>query len=133
MSKWIGAIIFSASVLLCIGSDARADDSYGDAVRLKLGSGFSNILLGLLEVPKNIISTSNQANVLLGITGGTVKGTAHALGRTLAGIVDVFSFPVPTKPITNPPFVWENWYTETTYGPFFQTSRSAAGTDMGRY
>jgi putative exosortase-associated protein (TIGR04073 family) len=131
MSRSLRTIVLSASMLLFTGACAMAADSYGDTVQLKLGSGVSNILLGLVEVPKNIISTSNQANVLLGITGGTVKGTAHALGRTLAGIVDVLSFPVPTKPITNPPFVWQNWYTDTTYGPFFQTGSPAAGVGMG--
>lgn len=131
MSRALTTII--VSVLCFTGSGARAEDRYGDTVRLKVGSGFSNILLGLLEVPKNIISTSNQANVLLGITGGTVKGTAHALGRTLAGIVDVVSFPVPSPPITHPPFVWQNWYTDTTYGPFFPTETTGTGAGgMGR-
>lgn len=125
MSKLLRAIVLSLTALLCTGSGALADDDYGKTIKLKAGSGFSNMMFGLLEVPKNIIKTSNETNLLFGITGGTAKGTAHALGRMMSGIVDVLSFPVPSKPITNPPFVWENWYTDTQYGPYFPTKKEA--------
>jgi putative exosortase-associated protein (TIGR04073 family) len=132
MSKLIRTIVLSTSVLLSSGSGAMAEeDSYGDAVGQKLASGFSNILLGLAEVPKNVIKTSNEVNLLFGFTGGVVKGTAHALGRTLSGIVDVVSAPIPTRPIPNPPYVWENWYTDTQYGPFFPIEKSPQGTETG--
>jgi putative exosortase-associated protein (TIGR04073 family) len=120
MSKSIRTILFSATLLLSTGSGAMADDSYGDTVLLKLESGLANIGTGLAEVPKNAINTANQTNVLFGVTGGVVKGTAHALGRTLAGIVDTFTFFIPTKPITTPAFVWDNFYTDTQYGPFLK-------------
>jgi putative exosortase-associated protein (TIGR04073 family) len=119
MSRMPRTIAFCAAALLFAGSGAEAADSYGDNVKLKLASGLSNMTMGLAEVPKNIINTSNQVNLLFGWSGGVIKGTAHALGRTLSGIVDVFTAPLGNKPITNPPFVWENWYTDTTYGPYF--------------
>jgi len=127
-------IVIAATLVLFASSGARAEDSYGDTIRLKLGSGFSNLFLGILEVPKNMVKTSNEVNLLFGVTGGTVKGTAHFLGRTLSGVADVFTFPVPTKPITTPPFVWQDWYVDTQYGPFFpikkQTQPPAATTGM---
>lgn len=127
MSKYFRAIVLSMAALLCTGSGAMAEESYGKTIGLKAGSGFSNILFGILEVPKNIIKTSNDVNLLFGVTGGTVKGTAHALGRILSGIVDVVTFPVPTKPITSPAFVWENWYTDTQYGPYFPIKNNTQG------
>jgi putative exosortase-associated protein (TIGR04073 family) len=105
---------------------------YGDAVKLKLGSGLSNLTMGLVEVPKNIILTSNQVNLLFGWTGGVIKGTAHALGRTLSGIVDLFTAPLGNRPIPNPPFPWDNWYTDTTYGPFFPIDRKKPAPIAGR-
>jgi putative exosortase-associated protein (TIGR04073 family) len=106
MSKMLRTIVFCAAALMSTGSGAEeAANDYGEAVKLKLASGLSNLFLGLVEVPKNIINTSNQVNLLFGVTGGTVKGTAHALGRTLSGIADVFTAPLGNKPITNPPFV----------------------------
>ncbi|MDD2767598.1 MAG: exosortase system-associated protein, TIGR04073 family [Methylococcus sp.] len=97
---------------------ARADD-YGSTASLKLGSGLSNLTLGWLEVPKNMINTSNQTNVLFGISGGLLKGMLHMVGRTLTGAVDFITFPVPTQPIAHPEFVWQKFSEETTYGPAF--------------
>lgn len=131
MSNMPRTIVFCAAALLLNSSGAEAAEDYGEAVKLKLGSGFSNLFMGLLEVPKNIVSTSNQTNLLFGMTGGTIKGTAHALGRTLSGIADVFTAPIGNKPITNPPFVWQNWYTDTTYGPYFPTKQTAVSPAAG--
>lgn len=117
--------------LLLASSSWAEEPDYGEAIRYKLGSGFSNMLLGLGEVPKNVINTANETNALFGISGGLVKGVLHTLGRTLAGTVDVLTFPVPTKPITHPPYVWQGWKTETTYGPYFSTQKpvpSVAGS-----
>jgi putative exosortase-associated protein (TIGR04073 family) len=99
--------------------------TYGDAIRLKLGSGISNMLFAIAEVPKNIINTSNQANVLLGVSGGTLKGVLHSVGRMLSGVTDVLTFPFATKPITTPAFVWQDFTTDTSYGPFFSAVRTA--------
>lgn len=119
MSKNLPAITCCALALSITATGAAAEDSYHDNVKLKLASGFSNILLAPLEVPKNIINTSNQTNLAFGMSGGAMKGALHLLGRALSGVVDVLSAPVGNKPITNPPFVWQNWYTDTQYGPYF--------------
>jgi putative exosortase-associated protein (TIGR04073 family) len=97
---------------------ARADD-YGATTTLKLGSGLSNLTMGWLEIPKNMINTSNQTNVLLGISGGLLKGLLHTIGRTLTGAVDFLTFPLPTQPIAHPTFVWQTFFDETSYGPAF--------------
>ncbi|WP_367025252.1 exosortase system-associated protein, TIGR04073 family [Methylococcus sp. ANG] len=97
---------------------AQADD-YGTTTTLKLGSGLSNLTLGWLEIPKNMINTSNQTNVLFGISGGLFKGLLHTVGRTLTGAVDFLTFPVPTEPIAHPEFVWQKFSDETSYGPAF--------------
>jgi putative exosortase-associated protein (TIGR04073 family) len=131
MSKSRKTILLSATLLLSTGSGAMADDSYGDTILLKLESGLANIGTGLAEVPKNVINTTNQTNVLFGTTGGVIKGTAHALGRTLGGILDTFTFFVPTKPIANPPFVWENFYTDTQYGPVLKVESKEAKKNTG--
>ena len=126
MSKLLKAIVLSTAALLATGSVAVAEEGdYAKTIKLKAASGLSNVTMGILEVPKNIIKTSNEVNLLFGVTGGTVKGTAHALGRILSGIADIATFPVPTKPISTPAFVWENWYTDTQYGPYFPTKHDS--------
>ncbi len=97
-----------------------APESYGQTISTKLGSGFSNVTLAIVEVPKNIINTTNEVNLALGVTGGVFKGFLHTAGRTMAGLVDVLTFPIPTVPITNPPFPWQDFTRETKYNPLFK-------------
>ncbi|BBA34973.1 uncharacterized protein sS8_3030 [Methylocaldum marinum] len=104
-----------------MSSASPASDDYGQDVGTKLGSGLSNLALGWVEFPKNIINTTNETNVLFGLSGGFLKGGLHTLGRIASGVVDVLTFPLPTQPITKPGFVWENFDVETQYGPVFQT------------
>lgn len=104
---------------LIAATPAAHGDDYGATTSLKLGSGLSNIAMSWLEVPKNMINTSNQTNVLFGISGGLLKGMLHMVGRMLTGAVDFVTFPVPTQPIAHPTFVWERFSEETTYGPAF--------------
>jgi len=96
------------------------EPTYEEKVRQKLGAGLSNMTLGWLEIPKNTIITTNQTNLLFGAIGGPVKGALHTVGRSLAGVADLLTFPLPTAPITKPTFVWEDFETETQYGNLFQ-------------
>lgn len=95
-------------------------ESYGSTISTKLGSGFSNIALCFLELPKNIINTTNDTNLAFGVTGGALKGLLHTIGRAMAGTVDTLTFPIPTVPITAPPFAWQDYKTETRYNPLFK-------------
>lgn len=123
MSKLIRNL--SLAILLSGASPwAMAEASYGEMVRTKLASGLTNMSFGLFEIPKNVINTSNEVNVLLGATGGVLKGTLHTVGRLLAGSVDFLTFLVPSQPITHPAYVWEDFKTDTTYGPFFDMNRT---------
>ena len=98
----------------------KITESYETAILTKLGSGSSNMFLSPLEIPKNIINTTNEYNLALGVTGGVIKGLLHMAGRFLAGTVDTFTFPLPTEPLTNPTYVWEDYKTETSYNPLFK-------------
>lgn len=127
--KTLAASLLAVMILMgqLLGSSASAAPpapppaDYGQLVGRKLASGFSNMALGIAEIPKNMIITTNQTNALFGVTGGAIKGLLHTLGRTLSGIVDIVTFPVPTQPITRPPLVWQDFQTETQYGPVFQS------------
>lgn len=141
MSKMLSLITF-ALTLMVLGPVARAADyygepprvqtpapgaaraqppaSYGEGVGMKAASGLANMTLGWVELPKNMINTSNQVNVALGVTGGVLKGLLHTVGRTVGGVVDLLTSPFPARPLVQPPFVWENFDMETTYGPAFK-------------
>lgn len=99
---------------------SRGSPSYGETIGTKLGAGASSLILSPLEIPKNIINTSNEVNLALGLTGGVAKGFLHMAGRLLTGLVDVLTFAIPTQPIASPQFIWENFSTETRYGSMFR-------------
>ena len=102
---------------------SQKPESYGETMGRKLGSGFSNIGLGFFEVPKNVINTTNEGGMALGVTLGAVKGLIHMCGRAMAGVIDVLTFPLPTEPITMPVYVWEKLDVETRYNPIFNMKK----------
>jgi putative exosortase-associated protein (TIGR04073 family) len=117
---WL-AVIF-ATLLLTASSIAQADDpeSYGSNVGNKALHGFANMTTAVVEFPKNIINVSRQSNYMWGFVGGTLKGLVHTLGRIFAGTADLITAPIPTEPLVQPTFVWNDFDAETTYGEFFR-------------
>lgn len=118
----LGTLVFSGQL------PAVEELTYGEMVRTKLASGITNMAFGIAEIPKNMINTANEVNALMGATGGVLKGTLHTMGRLLAGGLDFITFPVPSQPITHPTFVWQQFSTDTTYGPYFDMSRKPPQT-----
>lgn len=94
--------------------------TYGEKIGRKFGAGLSNMAFGWLEIPKSIINTANEVNWMFGVTGGLAKGLLNTLGRALTGVADFVTFPIPTKPIPRPYFVWDDFDESTTYGPAFR-------------
>lgn len=99
------------------------NETYGQTVGRKLGSGFSNIGLGFFELPRNVINTTNEINMAAGTTLGVVKGLLFMCGRAMAGVIDVVTFPLPTEPITTPVYVWEKLDTDTRWNPIFKMKK----------
>ena len=64
---------------------------------------------------------SAKDGVGMGLTFGFVKGLTNLVGRTLTGIVDVVSFPIPTKPMVTPAVVFQEFDQETTYASGWET------------
>jgi putative exosortase-associated protein (TIGR04073 family) len=98
--------------------------SYGDKVGLKTFNAFANLTTGWLEIPKNIINTTNQSNFFYGVFGGLLKGIVNAVGRMGAGVADLITFPLPTKSIARPVFIWDNFDVDTTYGDVFRLDKT---------
>jgi putative exosortase-associated protein (TIGR04073 family) len=131
MKKYFSSLFLISliSTLTILSSSVQANEnatnnnvqerSYGDIVGRKAATGFANIAVSVLEIPKNIINTSNESNILFGVTGGALKGFIHMFGRLAVGIVDTTTMFFPTKSIVEPAYPWENFYTETDYKPMF--------------
>lgn len=112
----IHMIILSSLLLFSFAPSALADDSYGVDVGQKLGRGLANAVTGWIEIPKNIVNTSRDSNVGIGVTWGFLKGIGHTLGRTLVGAGELATFFIPTPEIIHPTYIFQNFYQDTTYG-----------------
>lgn len=100
-------------------AQAEPTESYGEIVGRKVLSGLGNMVTAPGEIPKNIIIVNNESNFAYGFIGGTFKGLLHMAGRMGVGVIDLLSAPIPTYPIIDPQFVWDDFYAETEYGPAF--------------
>lgn len=106
------------------GGDVDDRRSYQQKVEDKALNGLGNIGAGMLEIPKSIIQTTNESNVIYGFVGGMFKGMVHTAGRVGTGLADLLTAPLPTKPITHPLNVWDDFDTETTYGDTFRVDNT---------
>ncbi len=123
MKKLVLPLLLS-SLLLTFSSFSFAAEqepqSYGAKVGHKALNGFANIATGILEIPKNVINTTNQSNIVYGVFGGVLKGIINTGGRIVVGVTDLITAPLPTKPIVYPVYVWDDFDADTTYGEVFR-------------
>jgi putative exosortase-associated protein (TIGR04073 family) len=85
-------------------------DFYANPVS-KFARGVTNTATGWIEVPKQIYKTSRDHDPVTGLLAGTAKGVVDGTVRTLGGVFDVATFPIPpySKPLVCPEFVFEGW------------------------
>lgn len=124
MTKSTLSILF-ASLLMLASSNLFAEEQrgYGEKVGYKALNGLANIVTSPLEIPKNIINTTNQSNVAYGFVGGLAKGILNTAGRIASGVADLVTFPLPTKPIAQPVYIWDDFDIDTSYGPAFRLDK----------
>ena len=108
------AALFAALFIVAMPS-AMAND-YTDQVTDKFARGFANTVTGWVELPKNIVNTSKEDDVGMGLTVGLVKGVLHAVGRTVVWAVELVTFFIPNPEFVEPRYVWEPFEKDTTYG-----------------
>jgi putative exosortase-associated protein (TIGR04073 family) len=118
----IRLIALLSFLLFSFASPAMAGEGYGANVGEKLGRGLVNVVTGWLEIPKNVVNTSRDSNVGIGVTLGLVKGIGQTIGRTLVGAGELATFFIPTPGLVHPTYIFEDFYRDTTYG----TAQAAA-------
>jgi putative exosortase-associated protein (TIGR04073 family) len=77
----------------------------------KLTRGVSNLAMGWVEIPKQMMSVKKEhgdgAGDVAGFFWGTAKGFAHFLGRTAVGAYETVTFFVPSfDPVIEPEYVF---------------------------
>ena len=108
----VALIMVTAVAVLAAGRPAFADDGTQDTGRLvatKFFRGIVNAVTGWMEIPKQMIQTSNQEGAAKGLSWGFVKGIGWAVGRSVIGAYEIITFPFPVpedyKPMLQPEYV----------------------------
>ncbi|ACM19597.1 hypothetical protein Geob_1237 [Geotalea daltonii FRC-32] len=105
-------------LLLCIltvpafAQEAQQPEAIAEKMSFKLVRGLTNVVTGVVEVPKqSYLTVRDRGNI--GYVVGPVKGMGMALYRTLLGAVETVFFMVPQPgyydPMVNPEYVWHGW------------------------
>ena len=61
----------------------------------KFGRGLSNTAFGWFEIINEIGNESDRHGPFIGVTSGLIRGSVFGIGRTLAGIAEIITFPWP--------------------------------------
>jgi len=109
------SVLFFFSPYVAMAEDVSTAGDYPRNVGEKLGNGIANIVTGFVEIPKTMIVTSRSDGVAYGMTNGFFVGLMHAVGRTVSGAIDVATFVIPTTPLVEADYIWQDFDKETTY------------------
>ena len=97
-------------------SQAQATDEPNEPglaaqIGTKLARGLTNFGFGWVEIPKQIYLVGRDRGWLAGTFRGPAEGLGMFGARTIAGMYEIFSFPVPLpphyQPLMQPEFVWQ--------------------------
>ncbi len=77
-----------------IVSPCFAQTDSGNNPGTKLMSGVMNLGSAILELPKTMVSVSQDKNAAIGLTVGTLEGVAGVLLKALVGVYEVVTFPI---------------------------------------
>lgn len=119
MQKRLTPALIVAVLLFSLAYNAEAS-TYPARLGAKLGNGVANVATGFIEIPRTIRVANREDGPAYAATAGLMTGIVHMIGRTLCGAYDLATFVIPTRPIVNPDYVWQDWDKETTYRSTWQ-------------
>jgi putative exosortase-associated protein (TIGR04073 family) len=108
--------------VLCVVSLARADETpvidqkaeeppLANQAATKFARGAANFATGWMEMPRQIYLVGHREGWLTGIFRGPIDGLGMVGARTIAGMYEVLTFPVPVppryQPVMKPDYVWQ--------------------------
>lgn len=102
--KRLLAVVVALGVVLLLASP-----SYAETFLDKLGRGLANGATGWMEYPKQIVETSKEHNLGMGLGYGQIRGVSKGLERTGAGVYDIVTFYLPPYDLVlvDPEFILE--------------------------
>ena len=106
-SKWVSA----AAVAALVGAMVVPATAEAQSARQKFNRGFSNVVLGWVELPGTIKEEAAASNPVQGLVVGLIKGSYRTVRRTAVGVYEIITFPaaVPAgyEKIVDPEYPWQ--------------------------
>lgn len=105
-----GSFLILALLAIVLWAPGHAHAQGQGQIR-KLGRGLFNVATGTLEIPKQAIREAkrgeekNLGEIFIGYFTGLILGAGYAVERTLAGVVEIATFPFPNPDGTYGPLV----------------------------
>lgn len=110
-----GTLLMAAALAVGLSGVAQAQtdetQALGHQVSEKFIRGMVNLSTGWVEVPRQIYEVGTNEGWVRGILRGPFDGIGMFFARTVAGAVEMATFPVPLptyKPILTPAYAWES-------------------------
>lgn len=111
----VRAVLLGVLLGVCLSGapQAQADETqvFGRQVSEKFIRGMVNLSTGWVEVPRQIYEVGTNEGWVRGILRGPFDGIGMFFARTVAGAVEVATFPVPLptyKPMLTPTYAWDS-------------------------
>lgn len=86
MKKWTLPLLLMVFI--------QASTAWADAAT-KLSRGVTNTAFGWFEIVNEIGHESDRHGLEIGVFSGLIRGAAFGITRTLAGVLEIVSFPFP--------------------------------------
>ena len=84
-----------------------------EKMAVKLTRGVTNIVTGIVELPKQTILTGREMGAVGYIAVGPLKGIGMTFYRTIIGVAETVFCMVPLPgyydPMIDPTYVWQGW------------------------
>lgn len=107
MARIIRFVIISVFIVSLISVQSPC---YAQNMLRKLGRGAANVATGVLEIPKSIQESFYDDGLIAASTYGVLDGIYKFVVRTVAGVYEVATFPIPLPadyvPIVEPEFLF---------------------------
>ena len=103
-------LVSTAALVALVGAMVIPSSAQAQSAKAKFNRGFSNLVLGVLEIPGSIKEEAAASNPVQGLTVGLIKGAFRTVRREVVGAYEFLTFPaaVPAgyAPIVEPEYPW---------------------------
>ena len=113
MHVWTVALVVAFATILPMADMVQADErpTLSGLISQKFIRGVVNLSTGWVEVPRQIYTVGTNEGWVRGVLRGPFDGIGMFFARTVAGAVEMATFPVPLptyQPMLTPTYAWES-------------------------